>query len=86
VRYLSERLAERDMALELTDAALDVIGEAGFDPIYGARPLKRVLQQRVENLLAQRILAGDFGAGDRIRVDATGEGDERALTLERISH
>ncbi|MEX0448796.1 ATP-dependent chaperone ClpB [Spiribacter sp. 221] len=85
VRYLSERLRERDMALELTDAALDVIGEAGFDPIYGARPLKRVLQQRVENVLAQRILAGDFTAGDRIRVDAVGSGEASELRFERIS-
>ena len=88
VRDLSERLRERDMALELTDAALDVIGEAGFDPIYGARPLKRILQQRVENALAQRILAGDFGPGDRIRVDAEtstdGEGHD-GLSLERVS-
>ena len=85
VRYLSERLRDRDMALELSDAALDAIGEAGFDPIYGARPLKRVLQQRVENVLAQRILGGEFSAGDRIRVDAVGEGDARELRFERIS-
>jgi len=70
VRYLADRLRERDMTLELSDAALDVIGEAGFDPVYGARPLKRVLQQRVENVLAQKILAGEFGPGDVIRVDA----------------
>ncbi|MEX0375115.1 ATP-dependent chaperone ClpB [Spiribacter pallidus] len=85
VRYLSERLREREMALELSDAALDAIGEAGFDPIYGARPLKRVLQQRVENVLAQRILSGEFSAGDRVRVDAVGEGDARELRFERIS-
>ncbi|MEX0451665.1 ATP-dependent chaperone ClpB [Spiribacter sp. 218] len=85
VRYLSDRLREREMALELTDAALDAIGEAGFDPIYGARPLKRVLQQRVENVLAQRILSGEFSAGDRVRVDAVGEGDARELRFERIS-
>ncbi|MFM9816332.1 UNVERIFIED_CONTAM: ATP-dependent chaperone ClpB [Spiribacter pallidus] len=85
VRYLSERLRDRDMALELSDAALDAIGEAGFDPIYGARPLKRVLQQRVENVLAQRILSGEFSAGDRVRVDAVGEGDARELRFERIS-
>ena len=85
VRYLSERLRERDLALELTDAALDVIGEAGFDPIYGARPLKRVLQQRVENVLAQRILAGEFSPGDRIRVDAVGSGEASELRFERIS-
>ncbi|AGY91424.1 protein disaggregation chaperone [Spiribacter curvatus] len=88
VRDLSERLRERDMALELTDAALDLIGEAGFDPMYGARPLRRILQQRVENALAQGILAGDFSPGDRIRVDADASTDETAgdtLKLERIS-
>ncbi|MBK5944541.1 ATP-dependent chaperone ClpB [Halorhodospira halophila] len=69
VGYLSERLAERDMALELSEAALDRIGEAGFDPVYGARPLKRVLQHEVENPLAREMLEGNFGQGDRIRVD-----------------
>ncbi|ABM62996.1 ATP-dependent chaperone ClpB [Halorhodospira halophila] len=69
VRYLSERLAERDMALELSEVALDRIGEAGFDPVYGARPLKRVLQHEVENPLAREMLQGNFGQGDRIRVD-----------------
>ncbi len=82
VRYLAERLRERDLSLELSDAALDLIGEAGFDPTYGARPLKRVLQQRVENVLAQRILAGDFAPGDRIRVDVKTEGESPALTFE----
>ena len=88
VRDLSTRLRERDMTLELSDAALDVIGEAGFDPMYGARPLKRVLQQRVENALAQRILAGEFKPGDRIRVAAepSADGEGRGgLTLERVS-
>jgi ATP-dependent Clp protease ATP-binding subunit ClpB len=68
--YLDERLRDRDLGLELTDAALDVIAEAGFDPVYGARPLKRVLQQRVENALAQQILEGNFEPGDVVRVDA----------------
>ncbi|PWG62618.1 ATP-dependent chaperone ClpB [Sediminicurvatus halobius] len=81
VRYLSERLRDRDMDLELSEAALDLIGEAGFDPIYGARPLKRVLQQRVENALAQRILQGDFGPGDHIRVDV----ENGELTFERVA-
>ncbi|MFP4649223.1 MAG: ATP-dependent chaperone ClpB [Halorhodospira sp.] len=68
-RYLNERLADRDMQLELTAAALDKIGEAGFDPVYGARPLKRVLQHQVENALARQMLEGRFGPGDRIRID-----------------
>ena len=67
--YLERRLAERDLHIEVTEAALDLIGEAGFDPVYGARPLKRVIQSRIENPLAQEILRGHFGAGDTIRVD-----------------
>jgi ATP-dependent Clp protease ATP-binding subunit ClpB len=70
--YLRKRLLERDMELALDDKAATLLGEAGFDPVYGARPLKRAIQQQVENPLAQRILKGDFGPGDRIRVSADG--------------
>ncbi|WP_290649571.1 ATP-dependent chaperone ClpB [Aquisalimonas sp.] len=73
-RYLSERLADRDMAIRFTDAALSKLSEAGFDPVYGARPLKRVIQSRVENSLAHEILEGNFGPGDAIEVDYRGEG------------
>jgi ATP-dependent Clp protease ATP-binding subunit ClpB len=69
IDYLRRRLADRDMALELTEAALDKLGEAGFDPVYGARPLKRAIQQRIENPLAQKILGGEFAGGDTILVD-----------------
>jgi len=69
VDILRNRLRERDIHLELTDAALDHLGEAGFDPVYGARPLKRSIQTQLENPLAQEILAGRFGPGDLIRVD-----------------
>ncbi|WP_126453581.1 ATP-dependent chaperone ClpB [Sulfuriflexus mobilis] len=69
IDYLRQRLQERDMAIELSDAALDRIAEAGFDPVYGARPLKRAIQQQLENPLAQEILAGNFGPGDLIKVD-----------------
>jgi ATP-dependent Clp protease ATP-binding subunit ClpB len=72
IEYLGRRLVERDMALEVTDAALDLLGEAGFDPVYGARPLKRAIQQQLENPLAQDILAGKYGPGDTVRVDAEG--------------
>ncbi len=67
---LRERLAERGLALELTDAAKEVLAEAGWDPAYGARPLKRAIQRLLENPLALRLLEGDFVAGDTIRVDA----------------
>ena len=56
------------MGLELDDQARDLIGEAGFDPVYGARPLKRAIQQQIENPLAERILKGEFQPGERIRV------------------
>ncbi|HLT78156.1 MAG TPA: type VI secretion system ATPase TssH, partial [Ferrovibrio sp.] len=73
VGYLRKRLAERDMKLEISEAALDRLGEAGFDPVYGARPLRRAIQQQLENPLAQRILQGEFGPGDVIRLDVNGE-------------
>ena len=69
---LKQRLAERDMVLELADDARDQLGEAGFDPVYGARPLKRAIQQQIENPLAERILQGQFGPGDRILVAQEG--------------
>jgi ATP-dependent Clp protease ATP-binding subunit ClpB len=68
--YLRKRLVERDMDLVLDDKAASLLGESGFDPVYGARPLKRAIQQQVENPLAQHILKGEFGPGDRIRVTA----------------
>ncbi len=67
---LRARLAERKLSLELTGAAKEVLAEAGWDPAYGARPLKRALQRLVENPLAQRLLAGEFAEGDTIRADA----------------
>ena len=66
---LRDRLSERDLSIELSDAVLDHLAEAGFDPVYGARPLKRAIQQLVENPLAQAILAGEFGPGDTINAE-----------------
>jgi len=70
--YLRQRLADRNIELVVTDAALDKIGEAGFDPVYGARPLKRAIQHEIENPLAQQILAGKFLPGDVVTVDVQG--------------
>jgi len=70
LQRLRERLAERRISLELADAAKETLAEAGWDPTYGARPLKRAIQRLVENPLASRLLAGEFGEGDTIRVDA----------------
>lgn len=69
IDYLKARLRDRDMELELTEAALDQLGEAGFDPVYGARPLKRAIQHGIENRLAQEILSAHFQSGDIILVD-----------------
>jgi len=78
---LRDRLAERAITLELTDAAKEVLAEAGWDPAYGARPLKRAIQRLVENPLALRLLEGDFEDGDTIRVDAEGD----ALVFEKVA-
>jgi len=68
--YLGKRLAERQLRLEISDKAIDLIADSGFDPVYGARPLKRAIQQQIENPLARRILEGAFQPGDTIKVDA----------------
>ena len=76
---LRKRLIERDMGLEISAAALDRLGEAGFDPVYGARPLKRAIQTQVENPLAQALLSAQFGPGDTIHIDV----DAGGLTFRR---
>jgi ATP-dependent Clp protease ATP-binding subunit ClpB len=73
LEYLRRRLREREIGLTLDSAARDRLAQAGFDPVYGARPLKRAIQQQLENPLAQRILRGDFGPGDLVRVVAEGD-------------
>jgi len=70
---LRTRLADREMTLTVTDAAKELIANEGWDPAFGARPLKRAIQQRIENPLAGKILAGEFGAGDEVVVDAVGQ-------------
>jgi ATP-dependent Clp protease ATP-binding subunit ClpB len=67
---LRERLAERRIELDVTDAAKELLAEEGWDPAYGARPLKRAIQRLVENPLALRLLEGDFAEGDVVRVAA----------------
>jgi len=69
IEYLRLRLQEQGMDLQLSEAALDKLGEAGFDPVYGARPLKRTIQQVLENPLAQSLLKGEFMMGEVIEVD-----------------
>jgi len=74
IEFLRKRLLDREIGFEITDEAMDLLGEAGFDPVYGARPMKRAIQQQLENPLAQEILAGNFIAGDTIKVDVDNEG------------
>jgi ATP-dependent Clp protease ATP-binding subunit ClpB len=73
--HLKKRLFERNLELVLDDSALDRLSEVGYDPVYGARPLKRAIQQQVENPLAQAILSGKFLPGDRIQAHANGSGN-----------
>ncbi len=72
IGYLEKRLAERQLALRISDQALDLLADVGFDPVFGARPLKRTVQQQLENPLARAILQGQFQPGDSIVVDASG--------------
>ena len=80
VARLVGRVRERGVEIELTDAARVLLGDLGYDPIYGARPLKRVIQKRLVDRLAMGILQGEFAAGDRVVVDAAPEGE---LVFER---
>ncbi len=72
IEALRQRLIEREVSLEVSDEAIDLLGEVGFDPVYGARPLKRAIRQQLENRLAQEILAGHYAAGDTIHVGRSG--------------
>ncbi len=74
ISYLGKRLHERQLQLQVSDSALDWLADLGFDPVYGARPLKRAIQQNLENPLATRILSGEYSAGDVVTVDIAGNG------------
>ncbi len=74
MKKLEKRLAERDIAMVITPAALDTIASIGYDPNYGARPLKRAIQRELETAVAKGILRGDFTDGDEITIDSDGDG------------
>jgi ATP-dependent Clp protease ATP-binding subunit ClpA len=67
---VEQRLAEAQIGLEVTDAARALVAREGYDPVYGARPLRRAIQRSIENPLAKRILGGEFSAGSTVRIDA----------------
>jgi ATP-dependent Clp protease ATP-binding subunit ClpB len=81
LNYLAERLNGRNIKLEFTDSARKLIMDEGYDPAFGARPLKRTIQQRLENPLATELLAGKFADGDKIKIDA----DAHKFTFEKIA-
>ncbi|MEY4481827.1 MAG: ATP-dependent chaperone ClpB [Pseudomonadota bacterium] len=83
LKRLTERLAKMEMVLEISDAALAKIAEAGYDPVFGARPLKRAIQQYIENPIAKLILEGKFGPKDIVPVDIDKKG---AFLFDRVVH
>jgi ATP-dependent Clp protease ATP-binding subunit ClpB len=85
LRALRKRLAERKMSLDLTPAAEQELARAGFDPVYGARPLKRVIQKELVQPLATRLLQGTFGDGDTIVVDTAQDGRLLFMAAEKVT-
>ena len=81
VKEVGTLLAEHEVAISLTDSAKDWLAKEGFDPVFGARPLRRAIQRHVENPLSKRILSGEFTPGDLIIVDAAADG----LPFEKAS-
>lgn len=82
IQLLNKRLQDNDLGLKVSDAVLDKVAALGYDPVYGARPLKRVIQNRIENQLAQQMLQGDFVGGDVIAIDLDKDGE---LTFSKAS-
>ncbi|WP_129660341.1 ATP-dependent Clp protease ATP-binding subunit [Rothia halotolerans] len=81
VARLAERLRDQDMSIELTEAAKKLIGQRGYDPSMGARPLRRTMQKEVEDQLSERILFGEISGGEKITVDVDGEGESATFTF-----
>ena len=82
LKSLRHRLGEKNITLALTDEAKDFIAKESYDPIYGARPVKRYLQKNLETMIATRIIRGEIKEGDHVTVGVTGEGDNATLTFE----
>jgi len=85
LEHLRQRLAERDITLELSDEALDFLAHQGYDPAYGARPLKRLIQKELQDKIALALLRGDITDGDTVRVEAEGLGLRVGATQVRMT-
>jgi ATP-dependent Clp protease ATP-binding subunit ClpC len=81
ITNLEERMKDKDMGIVLTDAAKSYIAERGYDPVLGARPLRRTVQRDIEDALSEKILFGDLLPGQLVVVGVEGEGDDRVLTF-----
>jgi ATP-dependent Clp protease ATP-binding subunit ClpC len=86
IARLDERLRDQEMTIELTDAAKELLAERGYDPVLGARPLRRAIQRDIEDVLSEKILFGEVKAGQIIKVDASGEGILGELTFSFKDH
>ncbi|HEX7589384.1 MAG TPA: NDP-hexose 4-ketoreductase, partial [Demequinaceae bacterium] len=85
IARLDERMRDKDMSIVLTDAAKRLLAEKGYDPVLGARPLRRAIQRDIEDHLSEKILFGDLVAGQIVKVDAIGSGDDGEFTFEGVS-
>jgi ATP-dependent Clp protease ATP-binding subunit ClpC len=81
IAFVETRLRDRDMKLELTQAAKNLLAERGFDPVLGARPLRRTVQREIEDVLAEKMLYGEVGPGQIVLVDVEGEGPNAKFTF-----
>ncbi len=86
IAKLDLRLKDKDMGIELTPAAKDLLAKRGYDPVLGARPLRRTIQREIEDVLSEKILFGELKAGEIVAVDVTGEGKEQGFTFEGTPH
>merc|ERR1712023_296375 len=82
LQKVGKRLSDRKLTISVSSKAVDVISDIGYDPVYGARPLKRAIQREIENKIAKGILRGDFRNGDKIIIDAGQENEENTLTFD----
>jgi len=83
MQSLQKRLAERNMSIVLNDKVKEVLAQKGYDPAFGARPLKRALQKHIQDPLSLKILQGEFSEGDRVKVDVNGNSD--TFTFEKVT-